>query len=210
MQAGDATAFSISTAKGVEYQEVNLGGPYPNHPWQQLTISGKFDQVSVVNWTPLMADLALLGRLTLAVSIDREYGAWQQCSKPEFYATHFGSTEGFRIVRVPGEPPLPDQFRLDTGTNPGRQDRVNNRPAMVAADMWLGPAFWDYAPCRKDEIVKQKWLNVQETEQFLHINAYPEPFTQPDGEQGEIQRRLWRLLFHLDCQWPPKWSMPPG
>jgi hypothetical protein len=98
---------------------------------------------------------------------------------------------------------LPDSFKLDTSTNPGRNDKINGGPAMVAADMWLGPAFWKYAPCHKEEVISQPWLKVRDTEHFLHINSFPEPFTRPDGEQGEIQRKLWRLLFHSDCQWPP-------
>jgi hypothetical protein len=154
------------------------------------------------DWTPLIERLAQSFPLAIASPYDADYGAWQNTSDPKWYARTYGPTEGFRILR-PLPPPLDKIERLDISTNPGRFATCNGGPAFVNADLWLGPAFWKYAPCRKEEVLSQPWLKVRDTEHFLHLKAYPEPFTRPDGEQGEIQRKLWQLLFHSDCQWPP-------
>jgi hypothetical protein len=74
--------------------------------------------------------------------------------------------------------------------------------------MWLGPAFWAEAACAPEEVRAQPWLNIKETEHYMHINCWPEPFTRPDGEQGELQKKLWRLLFNSDCEWPPNGGIP--
>jgi hypothetical protein len=155
------------------------------------------------NLRPLMDGLASLGKLALAVMDNHDYSVWQRCTDPKYYAERYGSIDGFPLIHVAPNPPFPAEDRLDTSTNPGRGERVNGGPAMVAADMWLGPAFWNYAPCTREEVLRQPWLEVCDTEHSLYLKAYPEPFTRPDGEQGEIQRRLWQLLFHSDCRWPP-------
>lgn len=154
------------------------------------------------DWAPLVERLAERFPLAIAGPSDAGYGAWQNTSDAKYYARTYGSIEGFRIVR-PLPPPLDKIEILDISTNPGRSVTCNGGPAFVKADLWLGPAFWKYAPCRKEEVLSQPWLKVRDTEHFLHLKAYPEPFTRPDGEQGEIQRKLWQLLFHMDCQWPP-------
>jgi hypothetical protein len=154
------------------------------------------------NWVPLIETLAESVRLAIAGTADREYNGWQHCADPQYYLAHYGPIDGFRILH-PLSPPHNEVEKLDISRNPGRLDYIHGGPALVRADLWLGPAIWDYAPCRKEEVSARSWLKVRETEHFLYVKAYPEPFTRPDGEQGEIQRRLWQLLFHSDCRWPP-------
>jgi hypothetical protein len=168
-----------------------------------FTVANQIPNLRPPSWSPLIEELASVVRFAFAGTHNPDYIGWQRCADAKYYKQKYGAVHSSQITR-PLPPPLDKFEQLDVSRNPGRFDHVNGGPAFVSSDMWLGPAFWDYAPCRRDEIVKQNWLNLQETEQFLHINAYPEPFTRPDGEQGEIQRRLWQLLFHLDCQWPPK------
>lgn len=94
-------------------------------------------------------------------------------------------------------------YALDLSKFPGRIGSMNKMPVFVAADMWLGPAFWKHAPSTKEEVLKEPWVEVEDTERYLYLKAYPQPFTRPDGEQGRLQRRLWNVLFHQDCEWPP-------
>ncbi|NJK93269.1 MAG: hypothetical protein HC904_16540 [Blastochloris sp.] len=67
----------------------------------------------------------------------------------------------------------------------------------VSAEMWLGEAFWQYASCTKEDVIKTDWLKVENRESHLHVEAWHEPFTSADGEQGEVQRKLLKLLFDL-------------
>jgi hypothetical protein len=154
------------------------------------------------SWVPLIESMAATVPLAIAGINDSDYTGWQRCKRPQDYLRDHGPIDSFRIIR-PLPPPLEDIDVLDTSGNPGRMDSIASGPAFVCADLWLGPTFWQYAPCRKDEVLNQPCLEVRDTPHFLYIKVYPEPFTRPDGEQGEIQRRLWQLLFHSDCRWPP-------
>lgn len=130
------------------------------------------------------------------------YHAWMNQTDIKYYKSKYGSIVGFKIKPY-SRPPL-DFPILDISLNPGREIITQQHYHMtVAADMWLGPAFWKYAPCTREEALKEPWTEVEETEHYLYLKAYPEPFTRPDGEQGRIQRRLWNVLFHQDCEWPP-------
>lgn len=208
METDEAAGFNIRVVRGTKSQWIDLCGPYPKIPWQHFTIASEIPDLHPTDWAPIIEQFAVLGRLLLGVIADSDYTVWQRCKDPQYYAEHFGSVAGLCLNQVAANPPFPMRTLVDTSTNPGRSDAVNGGPAMVASDMWLGPAFWTYAPCRKEEILAQPWLEVHDTDHFLYIKSYSEPFTRPDGEQGEIQRRLWQLLFHSDCRWPPIGNIP--
>ena len=130
------------------------------------------------------------------------YRAWQSYSDPEGYKRYYGSIDGFKIV--PSGPPPVDFPSLDTSMNPGRNIRIDRFAFAVSADMWLGPRFWEFAPCKKDEVMAADFfLEKRESPDCLYLKSWHHPFTRPDGEQGRIQQKLWRLLFHEDCEWPP-------
>jgi hypothetical protein len=154
------------------------------------------------SWVPLIEGLAKMVRLAIAGTGDHDYVGWQRCADPLYYLEHYGPIDGFRILH-PGPPPTDEIEKLDISQNPGRLEFIRGGPAFVCADLWLGPAFWEYAPCSREDVIRLPWLDVRDTDYFLYIKAYHAPFTRPEGEQGEIQRRLWRLLFHSDCLWPP-------
>ena len=70
--------------------------------------------------------------------------------------------------------------------------------------MWLGPDFWEGAACTRAEVFKADFfLEVREELGFLYLKSWPHAFNRPDGEQGRVQQKLWRLLFKEDCEWPP-------
>jgi hypothetical protein len=70
--------------------------------------------------------------------------------------------------------------------------------------MWLGPFFWQYAACTKDDVLAADWfLEKRDTPHYLYIKSWQHPFTRPDGEQGRAQAKLWKLLFNEECEWPP-------
>ena len=135
------------------------------------------------------------------------YGAWQGCGEEDSYARFFGPVpEGFRRHQGPSlDGMTPGRVLLDTSMNPGRfPSWPGERFRAAPADLWLGPDFWSYAPCTKEEVLAADFfLEVRDTPHYLYLKSWPHPFTRPDGEQGRVQQKLWRLLFHEDCEWPP-------
>ena len=174
-----------------------------------LSVTSEIPELLPENWAHLIEGLAKTVRLAIAGTYDAHYLAWQRCNDPSYYSRKYGSIEGFRILR-----PLPYPFdnveKLDTSANPGRYGLVTGGLAFVCAELWLGSEFWNYAPCKKEEILREQWLEVTDSQDFLYLRAYRKPFTRPDGEQGLFQRRLWQLLFRSDCCWPPDGGGSPG
>lgn len=101
--------------------------------------------------------------------------------------------------------PKPDRVFVDISKNPGRSKKlIPTIDFYPTAEMWLGPHFWQYAKCTKEEaLAADFFLEKRETPHFIYLKCWPEPFTRPDGEQGRTQQRLWKLFFHEDCEWPP-------
>jgi hypothetical protein len=130
------------------------------------------------------------------------YSGWQVCSRPDSYQRQYGSIEGFRTISdLP--PPLDHIKQLDTSLNPGGVRHIAGQSFLMAADMWLGPRFWQYAKCTKDDVLAENFFIEKLDTPHLYLKSWPVPFTRPDGEQGRMQQRLWKLFFHEDCEWPP-------
>lgn len=73
----------------------------------------------------------------------------------------------------------------------------------VTADMWFGEAFWQYAVCSKEELISQDWLTVRHLQKgVVHVRSWPVAFTTAEGHQGEVQRKLLKLLFNIDGNRP--------
>jgi len=138
------------------------------------------------------------------------YQSWQRLSeRGKLYERAFGVVPpGFRTWSEPGPialTPQPERVFLDTSKNPGRSKELTFRIHFYStAEMWLGPHFWQYAKCTKEEVLAADFfLEKRDTPHFLYLKCWPQPFTRPDGEQGRMQQRLWKLFFHEDCEWPP-------
>lgn len=99
----------------------------------------------------------------------------------------------------------PDRVRINTSFNPGRsKELLPTIYFLPTAEMWLGPHFWPYAKCTKEEaLAADFWLETRDTPHYTYFKCWPTTFTRPDGEQGRMQQRLWKLFFHEDCEWPP-------
>lgn len=153
------------------------------------------------------------GLMTLTPTIGgwqwmRIYQYWQgDRSGDQFYELRWGPVPpGFRKLHEPSIDGIgPGRTSIDISTNPGRPKEllptVNFYPT---AEMWLGPHFWQYAKCTKEEaLAADFFLEKRDTPHFLYLKSWHEPFTRPDGEQGRQQQRLWKLFFDEDCEWPP-------
>ncbi|MCW1922552.1 hypothetical protein OKA05_08295 [Luteolibacter arcticus] len=139
---------------------------------------------------------------------DNLYKVWQGTISENVYEANFGAIPpGVRMVGGGGlgGHGKPKRKFIDVSLNPGRAKEllpmVNFYPS---SEMWLGPHFWQYASCTKQEVLDSDiFLIKRDLPNFLYLKTWPEPFRRPDGEQGRIQQKLWRLLFHEDCEWPP-------
>ncbi len=118
-------------------------------------------------------------------------------SPPSGYSKTFRKTESLT--------PQPDRVFIDISLNPGRpKELLPTVEFYPTAEMWLGPHFWPYAKCTKAEALAAGfWLETRDTPHYTYFKCWPTPFTRPDGEQGRMQQRLWKLFFDEDCEWPP-------
>ncbi len=136
------------------------------------------------------------------------YHAWQDLKDlSSFQIGEWGDfPPGYRVWHEPDKYGIgPGQTLFDNSKNPGQTKVVDGRCVFYpTAEMWLGPHFWPYAKCTKDEaLAADFWLETRDTPHYLYLKCWPEPFTRPDGEQGRMQQRLWKFFFHEDCEWPP-------
>lgn len=151
----------------------------------------------------LMEEVVKEAYFLIGTVSDGSYSKWQSCSRPDAYERQYGNIEGFRIIAdLP--PPLSSIQRLDISKNPGSGRTISGETFIVGAEMWLGPHFWQYAKCTKEEVLAADFfIEKRDAPNFLYLKSWPEPFTRPDGEQGRQQQRLWKLLFGETCEWPP-------
>lgn len=138
------------------------------------------------------------------------YRCWQWSDQiNEYYEERWGQLPpGYKTHAVPVYPtliPEPDRIFADISQNPGRpKELVHGVTFYPTAEMWLGPHFWQYAKCTKDQaLAADFWLETRDTPHYTYFKCWPTSFTRPDGEQGRMQQRLWKLFFHEDCEWPP-------
>jgi len=159
------------------------------------------------DWTQLIEALMIQWPSIGGWQWNHQYLCWQE----------YCAIEGYQYIN--GEIPLnlrrymqknaslhgDDREMIDVSLNPGRNHQlllgINFVPS---AEMWLGPHFWQYAKCTKEEaLAADFFIEKRDTPHFLYLKSWPQPFSRPDGAQGLQQQRIWKLLFHEDCEWPP-------
>ena len=173
-----------------------------------LTVSADGDSVEFPeDWSECLDYLCNAQPSYGAHQNNRLYHSWQNTSSADAYEQRFGAIPSGLRQGIPNQNGVIEQKEgfLNTNLNPGRRILDPGfRFRTVAADLWLGPHFWDYAPCTKEEVLAADFfLEKRDTPHFLYLKSWPHPFTRPDGEQGRVQQKLWRLLFKEDCEWPP-------
>ena len=200
----DGFSFRCCADAAAHYSFAIIKG-YPGNPFRLAlfgTTEGEVDYAADHAHT-ILGHLTHVAPLGMAALGRRLYWIWQNDTDAEFFPKYFGEMPGYPVV-LAGPPPLDFEI-LDISRNPGREvERSDCARRSVAADLWLGPDFWPYAPCTKEDVLAADFfLEVRDTPQYLYLKSWPHPFTRPDGEQGRVQQKLWRLLFHEDCEWPP-------
>jgi hypothetical protein len=136
------------------------------------------------------------------------YDSWQNLHSPDSYdrGAYGPMPPGFKTQYEPDKYGIgPGQNLFEKTINPGRSKTINHRCIFFpTAEMWLGPHFWQYAKCTMEEaLAADFFIEKRDTPNYLYLKCWPDSFTRPDGEQGRMQQRLWKLFFHEDCEWPP-------
>jgi len=160
------------------------------------------------DWSKLIETIMMKFETIGAWQFHGRYSFWQRDTHADDrYERRWGiRPPGARIWKEPAKHALDtDTLMIDTSLNPGRYKDLSSEVSFLpTAEMWLGPYFWQYAQCTKEEVLAADFfLEKRDTPNYLYLKCWPQPFTRPDGEQGRMQQRLWKLFFHEDCEWPP-------
>lgn len=160
------------------------------------------------DWSSFIEQIAATSPSIGAWQWKSHYCSWQDTSVlTEGYERLFGEIPpGFRITHEPSIDGIgKGRTLMDKSLNPGRSKQLIPTICFYpTAEMWLGPHFWQYAKCTKEEaLAADFWLETRDTPHFAYFKCWPTAFTRPDGEQGRMQQRLWKLFFNEDCEWPP-------
>ncbi len=163
------------------------------------------------DWAPMLESLMSAFECVGAWQWLHRYRVWQWIDEiHETYENQWGALPpGYRTWTKPGPTPSltpqPERTFIDISLNPGRPKELSSEVSFYpTAEMWLGPHFWPYAKCTKEEaLAADFWLETRDTPHYTYFKCWPTSFTRPDGEQGRMQQRLWKLFFHEDCEWPP-------
>jgi hypothetical protein len=168
----------------------------------KLQIYGEPGQKFPTSWNTMIESLAAIYPIRSAWQYEFQYTRWQDMNRLDRWRKEWGEVPAYK--RTEQDIAGLKVTWLDISKNPGRTITQDWKPQSVAAEMWLGPGFWPYAPCTKEEVLAADFfIEKRDTPHYLYLKSWPHPFTRPDGEQGRVQQKLWLLLYHKDCEWPP-------
>jgi hypothetical protein len=181
-----------------------------DHPYSRLGCLVGSDANAPTDWAEFLENLMMRFDAVGAWQWRRLYNYWQgDVAADDRYIQRWGKLPpGYKTFKQPAPlslTPQPERSLIDISLNPGRPKQLEPGLHFLAtAEMWLGPDFWQYAACTKEEALDADFfLEKRDTPHYLYLKCWPEPFTRPDGEQGRMQQRLWKLFFNEDCEWPP-------
>lgn len=171
--------------------------------WRGASISARdapaFYEKHFLKWLEILLQS---GELVFAAESDELFSRWMRCSYQWIYTRDYGPLEGLPLKPDPSR--SQEELWIDNSLFPSRYEKLKNGyHVTIASHMWLGPEFWKIAACTPEQVKAQDWLKWEEWPHgVLYIHCWPVPFNRPDGEQGQLQKKLWRLLFDKDCHWP--------
>jgi hypothetical protein len=212
MREKNLDAFDVYAGVGerkVRYTLVHYMYRGGNVPVTELTCNLEPKCQSLADWTPVIEGTLEKWRGILGWQAFWPYVIWQGMTRVDRYELNFGELpSGYKKRHEPDSLGIrPGWDHVDTSLNPGRHKHLScdcDVSFYPTAEMWLGPHFWQYAKCTKEEaLAADFWLETRDTPHFTYFKCWPTAFTRPEGEQGRMQQRLWKLFFHEDCEWPP-------
>lgn len=203
---GKLDGFSVNT--GYSEKSVSYKLSHAKEAGNQTSLSCAIGENAAApsDWRPLIEGLLTLWPGIGAWQWDHLYRSWQWSTVEKRYVKFFGAIPPFKKITQKSPCSMdPDRELFDISLNPGRpKELLVDVRFYATSEMWLGPHFWQFAKCSKEDVLAADFfLEKRDTPHFLYLKCWPQPFTRPDGEQGRVQQKLWQLLFHEDCEWPP-------
>lgn len=126
---------------------------------------------------------------------DAEYEYWQNAFDPLEFRSAGRSFEPLR-TKSNGLPYPLEQTIIDTSTNPGRRILRDCYIEVMGSVMWFGPEFWPLVGAKKDDIEHLAWVKSAISERdVVRVESALEPFVTAEGESGEIQQKLRKVIF---------------
>lgn len=131
----------------------------------------------------------------MARLMDQDYDVKQNSRSVHIYETN--DWPHMHLPKISnGMPPPIDEIIVDTRVNPGHWRFKHGYIEGVAAQMWLGDAFFKAVNLEKSALNGVPWLEVNELANgVVHLKAYDTEFNSDQGEQRELQIKLRKLLF---------------
>ena len=120
---------------------------------------------------------------------DRRYECWQNMTDPRVLTNMGLPTDDLTIFHDE----MFDIDQVDTTGNPGRRVLQHGYVEAIGAEMWLGAGYQHFFP-GVEQRLPDDWIAAR-NDTTLHIVSYPTFFTQPHGEQREVQDTLRAVLF---------------
>jgi hypothetical protein len=152
------------------------------------------------DWQSLILDLHRSSGIVYASTVLGQYSAWQNCTDVGSYERFYGPSTARPKIKTDVLGDLVEE--IDTSLNPGRGERGNAGPMAVGAEMWFGEAFWSRYQVDKNLVLRALTrFEPREVDGSIYLKSYETDFDQPDGEQGEIQKLLWQVLFNRETSW---------
>ena len=209
IEARKLKGFMVCAGSGSRNRELDFWIPRspPNSPVKlSCTVGAKAKAPD--DWSLLIERIMIEFETIGAWQWRRRYAYWQGDSVfGDRYQRLWGAIppDSLTWLEPKSHPMGEDKVRIDISKNPGRHKELSPEVSFhPTAEMWLGPHFWPYAKCTKEEaLAADFWLETRDTPHYTYFKCWPAPFTRPDGVQGRMQQRLWKLFFHEDCEWPP-------
>ena len=203
----DLLGFSVNTGYGEHSIAFQLGDMKECGMQSALWCDTNKNTKIPISWDYLIEAVADQWKTIGSWQWGSLYNSWQNNVNLKYYEHWYGAKPpGLTTIVEKSVCVLsPDQEIVDTSRNPGRhKELLLGIFFQPTAEMWLGPHFWQYAKCTKEEVLAADFfLEKRDTPHFLYLKSWPQPFTRPDGEQGRQQQKIWQLFFHEDCEWPP-------
>lgn len=148
-------------------------------PWDQWVIE-LFNESFIMAWVA-----------------DVDYQFWQNAEDLLQYRS-VGRAWKHLPLKSNGLPPPLEQTIVDISHNPGRWAFRHGFIEAVGAVMWFGERFWQVNSASKQEVLSAPWLQCAEVVTgLMRVHAAEQCFSTDQGEEGNLQRKLRALLFHV-------------
>jgi hypothetical protein len=182
----------VKSSKRTAFQFVLEGievhfGSLPAYKHSFITIADTKSQIK--DWRLFINALCPRQDFFLARKYEHLYDFWQNTTDVRGVVDAGLPIEDLRFIRN-------EMFNvemIDINANPGRRVLQIGYVEAIGSEMWLGPNYFAHFPGVKSRL-PAGWI-AEENNNFLHIVAFPEVFTQPTGEQRLIQEALRAAIF---------------